>query len=459
MSFKTGHALIIGVGTHANHPELDVPITVADATAVKQTLEAPDWCGYPSQQVTFLAEARATQVNILAALDQLSYVSPEATVFIFFAGHGGLGTDGNYHLLSHDVRVSGERVISGTAVSEASLLQKLRAIPAERCFLIFNACHSAHIGSQALGTVASIPSYTLNLPRKTTHALLGTGAGRILIVASKADQCAYFTPGEAQTVFTKALLDGLRGGAVNRQGYVGAFGLYEYLYHEVREMVQMRYQRQQEPVLTAIHAVGSFPIALYRGASLLGLFAETDDDLADTAVDRITVSRAQRTFNQSIGIDTGNRFSVGGDYIEGDKIGGDKVAGDKISVSGGGALAWGDKSTAVGAGGVVTSGSVSAPIVTGSGNIIHMGGRDLLPDPTVKNLPAVSPTLRPNMLEYLSRSEIKTIAFDMQLDYDRLAGETLDEKVLSLIRVCQQKDRLAELVTLCRQTNSAVDWT
>jgi hypothetical protein len=62
------------------------------------------------------------------------------------------------------------------------------------------------------------------------------------------------------------------------------------------------------------------------------------------------------------------------------------------------------------------------------------------------------------MLEYLSRSEIKTIAFDMQIDYDRLAGENLDEKVVSLILASQRQNQVAELVALCRHTNDSIGW-
>lgn len=154
--------------------------------------------------------------------------------------------------------------------------------------------------------------------------------------------------------------------------------------------------------------------------------------------------------------------NFGGDYVAGDKFGGDQVAGDKITHTShvdSGAAATGDHSTAVGERGVNVTGGVSGPIVTGSGNVINIGPSGEPIDPTLTNLPPVSPTLRPNMLEYLSRSEIKTIAFDMQIDYDRLPGENLDEKVLSLIQTSQRQNRVAELVALCRHTNDSVAWS
>ncbi|MFO7540135.1 MAG: caspase family protein, partial [Chloroflexota bacterium] len=338
-TFAQGHALLIGVDSHQHHPHLDVPITTTDAEAVQAVLQNPDFCGYPLRQVTLLSSSQATKEGILQALDELGQLASDQTVFLFFAGHGALGTDGRYYLLTHDVKLTGNKVTVGTGLSEELLLEKLRAIPAKRCLMIFNACHSAHIGPSTLAGESTLP--TLNPSGKTAHALLGTGEGRILIVASRKEQYSYFVPGAKTTFFTQKLVEGLEGEAAAYGGYIGVFSLYEYLYHEVKDAVQAKYEKVQEPVLTAVQTVGSFPVALYRGATTLGAFGEGTEGLADTAVEQITADKAARALRQTIRIDTGGGayiggsvhtgggtfvgrdMTVGGDHIRGDKVGGD----------------------------------------------------------------------------------------------------------------------------------------
>ena len=381
-TFTQGQALLIGVGSHQYHSFLDVPITVNDAQAVQGVLQNPDLCGYPPEQVTLLTNEQATTAGILQALDNLSQLDADRTVFLFFAGHGALGTDGRYYLLTHDVKLTDNKVTAGTGLSEEELLEKLRTIPAKRCLMIFNACHSAHLGPGTLAPAASLS--TLNPSGKTAHALLGTGEGRILIVAARKEQYSYFIPGAKNTFFTQKLVEGLEGEATANGGYIGVFGLYEYLYHEVKEAVQAKYEQVQEPVLTAVQMIGSFPVALYRGATSLGMFGEGTEGLVGTAVEQIAANKAARALRQTIKIDTGGGAYIGGnvdtgggnfigrdmnihgDYVRRDKVGGDKVAGDKITVSGGGAVAKGKGATAVGERGVnIVDSKVEGPIITG----------------------------------------------------------------------------------------------
>lgn len=383
-TFTQGHALLIGVGSHQHHAQLDVPITVTDAQAVQTVLQNPNLCGYPPEQVTLLSNSRATTAGILQTLTNLSQLEADQTLFLFFAGHGALGTDGRYHLLTHDVKLTGNKVTAGTGLSEELLLEKLRAIPAKRCLMIFNACHSAHIGPGTLAGEAPLP--TLNPAGKTAHALLGTGEGRILIVASRKEQYSYFVPGAKTTFFTQKLVEGLEGEAAANGGYIGVFGLYEYLYHEVKEAVQAKYQKVQEPVLTAVQMVGSFPVALYRGATALGGFAEGAERLTDTAVEQIAPEKAARALGQFIQINTGGGAFIGGDvitnggdvigrdqhkvihgdYIRGRKAGGDFVGRNKVTASEGSAVVSGS-GTAVG------GGNVDSQIIAGDKNQMERG--------------------------------------------------------------------------------------
>ncbi|NJN67908.1 MAG: caspase family protein [Chloroflexaceae bacterium] len=145
MPFPHGHALIIGVGTYQHEPRLNVPATTADAQAVAEVLRDPRCCGYPAEQVTLLTDGQATRAAILAALDHLPYTSKTDTLLLFSSGHGHYSSDGTYHLTTHDTRLAGGKVVVGTAISQAELLERLRATPAERVLLLFNACRERQV--------------------------------------------------------------------------------------------------------------------------------------------------------------------------------------------------------------------------------------------------------------------------------------------------------------------------
>lgn len=84
-TFTNGYALLIGVGA-------DLPVTVKDATAIKDVLIDPSRAAYASEQVTLLTETSATRQNILAAFDKIiaqSNQNPDATIIIYYSGHGG----------------------------------------------------------------------------------------------------------------------------------------------------------------------------------------------------------------------------------------------------------------------------------------------------------------------------------------------------------------------------------
>jgi hypothetical protein len=326
MSFQQGHALLIGTGTHQYHPKLDVPITVKDAQAVQNVLQDANACGYPESQVNLVHDAGASKNGILSALDKLAATKPDDTVFLFYCGHGALGADGKYYLVSYDARVQNGRVVPGSGVSEEELLARLKAVPAQRVLMILNACFSGNV-SPTLDI--SGDTLTPSVPDEdSAAAILGTGKGRIIITATREGQESYIGAGNL-TIFTQALVDGLKGkGVGNSNGYVSAFRLYEHIFIAVSEYVQEKHQATQEPELTVLKGIGPFAVSLYKGATSLGTFDESETPPAETPVREISEKKVQRvsnkitTKNQSGGINIsgGARVTVGRDMVGGDKI-------------------------------------------------------------------------------------------------------------------------------------------
>lgn len=314
MSFTQAHALLIGIGAYAHAPHMNVPITARDAEQLQSVLANPEFCGYPDGQVTFLHDSTARRADILAALDDLATVSPDATVLFFYCGHGDYATDGNYYLTTHDTELEGARIKAGTGVSEAELVKKLRAIPAKRLLLFFNACHSGEISPNLNleeQAIAGFGSQTLS--SATADAILSTGEGRIIITACRPEQKSWIGSGET-TIFTRALIQGFSGQGLvsNRGGYIGAYDLYEHIYFAVKDATEA-FGKVQEPELTVLRGVGPFPVALYRGTTSLGDFTASETPPTDTAARTVDPAMSQRILERRFAIKvSGDRAVVAG---------------------------------------------------------------------------------------------------------------------------------------------------
>jgi uncharacterized caspase-like protein len=335
MPFANGYALVIGVGQYQHMGKYNVPIAIKDAEAVGAALQDASRCGYPAAQVTLLTKEKATRAAVLSALDALADQLNEAdTLFLFFVGHGVYGTDGNYYLTSYDTQLQNNQVVAGTGVSESDLLDGLRKIKAKRMLLVINACHS---GALSPSFDVDVPLDSEAPPSKLAEALLSTGEGRITITACRPEQKSWIGLGDL-SIFSAALVNGLRGGAPNSKGYISAFGLYEYLYQEAKDAAA-ELGNQQEPELTVIKGVGPFPVALFRGASAPGDFDVSADVPAGTAARQVSPEKSRRSYSQY-----------------------------QATLNGDGAIAQGPGATAVGKGGILIKGDVGGNFTVGNNN-------------------------------------------------------------------------------------------
>jgi uncharacterized caspase-like protein len=332
--FDQGHAVVIGVGSYASHRQMNVPATISDAEAVAEVLLDPAACGYHAANVQLLLSQDATREHVRHALDALGQVDEESTVIIFFAGHGAFGTDGRYYLMGYDAELEGSSVVAGTGVSDSELLTALERVKAKKLLLIVNACHAGAI----------VPTLALDrppllgepLPRDVAAAALATGSGRAVITACRAGQYSFVGPGKL-TLFAQALVDGLRGEGTRNPRHptlISLFDLYSHLYFTLEEWVPQRvdasirraYGEMQEPEFTINKAVGTFPIALFRGATTLGTFDDTAPVPNIPAVRQVSQVQSASKLAQLRG--TGRQQSI---VIKGNNTG-IAIAGDNTGV-------------------------------------------------------------------------------------------------------------------------------
>jgi DNA polymerase III delta prime subunit/uncharacterized protein YlzI (FlbEa/FlbD family) len=311
MTFSSGFALVIGVGSYPNAPKLNVPITTQDAKEVAKVLKDADYCGYPEHQVNLLHDSTAKRELILQALDELAQrLKSYDTLFFFYSGHGkhGHGDDDSYYLTTHDSKVAedgAQGIIDRSGISDQELLEKISKIQAKRIFLFFNACHAGAIVSGTLEGSQPQSYQGYNLPEQLTSALLGTGEGRVIITACREHQQSSFLTGANLTYFGNALTNGLRGNGISsRRGYISLFDLYEHIYTQVKFDAETKSNKTQEAELTIQKGIGVMPVALHCGKVPDGNLTYSDRPSSlSGAVRELNLSQLQKSPQQIISVD------------------------------------------------------------------------------------------------------------------------------------------------------------
>lgn len=352
MKFERGHALLIGVGSYRYMPKAKIPVSMQDAQQVHDVLINERFCGYRQENVVLLHDEQASREGILAALKNIAQKTTEAdTVLLYYSGHGEYGSDGLYYMTCHDTKAVGNRIVPGTGICEKELLDALRAISAGKLIFFFNACHSGevspHLGLDEEGEVGDFGSTIL--PNATADAILASGSGRVIITACREAQKSWIGKGEI-SIFARALVDGLKGRARYNVGYIGAFGLYEYLYEAVKEAAS-DLKQEQEPEITVMKGIGPFPVALCNGAEPQAFDAVQEVLPEQAPVRYVSEKASQREFQRitRITIQTGGGAYVAGNVNTG---GGDFVGRDQHKVT--------------------ITGDVKAPVIAGQGNITNV---------------------------------------------------------------------------------------
>ncbi|HYP41955.1 MAG TPA: caspase family protein, partial [Chloroflexia bacterium] len=379
MNFEQGYALLVGVGDYKEE-YLNAPITARDAQALADALKEPS-VGYLPGKVTILSGPQASRVNILNALKDLAgKTSSESTVVLLLAGHGIPASGGGYYFLSYDAKPDGNgSYYAGTVLSSDELVGAIKRIPSRKTLILFNTCFS---GVVAGSLDAAPPSESLGEApsNDVLDQVLGAGEGRVIISACRSNQKSWYGRQAANTIFIEAVLAGLRGSEwiANRNGYIGVFELYDYLYEKVREGALDLAGVAQEPVITIREGVGPFPVSLYRGGQNLGGGVHAAPDLnpqptvkAEGAVRVVRQVPAGRDYNQAIGgavVNTGRMGNVqtgGGTQwnIGSVSSGRDSYISSTVNQSQYGGVRFGDNANVSG---TVVGGTASAPIFSGT---------------------------------------------------------------------------------------------
>lgn len=246
-SFNHGYGLLIGVGA-------DLPVTISDAEEMFNVLQDSNRCSYPKEQLELLTGVSSSREYILSALDRLALKverDPDATVIIYFSGHGIESPE--YHILPFGYDLSN---LDKTAISGKEFTDKLQKINSKKLLILLDCCHAG-----AMADVKSIPVEKSPLPKEINKVLLN-GYGKVVIASSRKDEVSF--TGIPVSVFTKCVLEAFAGhGAFEEDGYTRVLDVAMWVGRKVPEYTNDR----QHPIVKISNLENNFALAYYAGGA------------------------------------------------------------------------------------------------------------------------------------------------------------------------------------------------
>ena len=252
--------MVIGINDYASIRSLP---KVRDAEGIAALLADPSACAYPAKNVRLLRDRDATGPAIREALADLARrCDPESTAVVYFSGHGGQvesGPNAGQYLLPAETVWPTDADLARTAIAGSEFTAALNAIRSRKLLVILDCCHAGGLG-ETKGLVEE-ESPTPGLGESYLDQLK-SGSGRAILASSRATEVSYVRNGETYGVFTKHLLEGLRGGVPGPGGVIRVCDLFHFVQGAVS-----RDEPRQHPVFKA-ELEENFPVAFFRGGQM-----------------------------------------------------------------------------------------------------------------------------------------------------------------------------------------------
>ncbi len=242
-NLKNAYALLVGVGN-------DLPVTVMDAKAIYEFLVDDAVAGYLPENVFLLTEGKATRKGILEAFDALQEkVDRNASVMLYYSGHGGTYSDNTFlreenwkpeeenkkyfHLCPYDYDPVN---YESTWIKAEEVKEKLSQLNSRWLIFFLDCCHAAGItkDSPIIGSPAQAPSLS-RADGLAQH--LDDGRGMSIISSCREDQLSYIMEGDSNSLYTKCMLEVLRGKGKTdfNDPYIRISEVVQYIFKKVPE--------------------------------------------------------------------------------------------------------------------------------------------------------------------------------------------------------------------------------
>jgi uncharacterized caspase-like protein len=316
--FTHGYALLIGVGESA-YSKLSLPVTVKDTQAIYAALIDPELCAYhdDKEHIRVLNNREATKIAIIDGLNWLKEKATSdqnATIFVYYSGHGWVDTNtNNYYLIQHDIKPS---KLASSALSAETFTDALRQIQAERILVVIDSCHAAGMATSKeadLELSEEFDDFIRVSPSKGFIDELKQGKGRVIFASSEGEQKSWIKD-KSLSIYTYHFLEALQG-AGNKPGdtEVRVSNIMNHVGKTVPDSVQSQYKQEQIPQLDMTG--GDFAIAQLRGGK--GLPNKGWDEVRSEATQKINKiadvinqhGKFITNINKAHGIHIGDKYS------------------------------------------------------------------------------------------------------------------------------------------------------
>jgi WD40 repeat protein len=238
------HVLSIGVSTYQK-PDLKLGFAAKDADDIHTVFRNQEGKMYRKVYSTILTEQNATRENILEALKKLqTNTKTQDVAIVFMAGHGYNDANDDFFYLPVE---ADQTKLKETSLFYEDIRQHLADIKGKVVFLI-DACHSGNVWGKDsrkadMVRLANISSSPEN--------------GIVVLSSSSAAQSSFEMKKWGNGVFTKAVLEGLSGGAaLLKEDYITVKELDVYVEKAVINLTE----GLQRPTTVIPNAISNFPI-------------------------------------------------------------------------------------------------------------------------------------------------------------------------------------------------------
>ncbi len=236
-------ALVVATGTYADPTLAKLRAPGRDASELAAVLEDTAVGGF---EVEMVLDAPAELLRRRVA-KFCAQVGPGDLALVYLSCHGVLDDRGRLYYATVD---TDRELLAATAVSSAWLNEQLEDCRSRRQILMLDCCHSGAFarGAKGEGSLALRERFE--------------GRGRVILTGSRGTEYSFergrVVGDSVSSVFTGALVEGLRSGEADRDGdgMITVSELYDYAYERVRTK-----EARQTPTLWAYGAEGDLLVA------------------------------------------------------------------------------------------------------------------------------------------------------------------------------------------------------
>jgi WD40 repeat protein len=241
-------ALFVGVNDYTSSRLNKLQYAAKDATDLAAFFKKQEGKSYSKVEVKALPNAK--RVEVLNALEWLERESAEGDVnLLFLAGHGAT-IDQHFYYMAVD---SDPESMRATAISKDEILRTIRNRKGSMVVML-DACHSG----ASIETTSGASRVDMN---RLANELGDQSLGVLLYASARGRQFSFEHADWKNGAFTRAMLDGLAGGADrDKVGYVDT----EELSVFVRRRVLIMTKNRQEPVRVKPDAAPEMKIVLLK---------------------------------------------------------------------------------------------------------------------------------------------------------------------------------------------------